>query len=411
MGVPMRGRARTAMVLMSSVVVGVAAGIAGALPARAAGTWSALVALPGACGTSALPAIAVNGLDQQVAAGYYTAPDNTMQVQVCSSPDGQSWSAPVGLGQGVAPAVAIAPDGRAIVVWEGGTPLAPLVVASVRPPGGAWSTPVTLSTAYGHPVVGVDSSGNALVAWAAFAGPVYTAHLPAGGSWSPVQMLSGRGNGANLSVNSSGGAVITWYAPTLGIQAVSGTVLGGFGAPSTFLPVYGHTLHPRVALNDNGWASLVWADGFTNEAVTRAPGGTWSPSVQLSSTSAGTASTAIDGAGNAIAVFAELQQTASGTVSPLYASWRPAGGTWSAPLPLTPANDSASGRVAADATGTFVVAYTDAATTTVNVYTVPALGAFGPATAVGPVGLGALAVADNHAVLLCGGRAAQETIG
>ena len=83
-----------------------------------------------------------------------------MSVQVCTSSDGQSWSAPLTLAQGVSPDVAIAPDGRAVAVWTGAT-----ISASVRPPGGQWGTAVTVSTdAYTAPVVGIDGSGNAIAA-------------------------------------------------------------------------------------------------------------------------------------------------------------------------------------------------------------------------------------------------------
>jgi hypothetical protein len=139
----------------------------------AAGSWSPPVQLPGSCGGS----VAVNAAGAQAAAGFSNA---DMSVQVCTSGDGQTWSAPVTLAQGVTPAVAIAPDGRAVAVWVGGPGTAPTVQASVRPPGGQWSTAVTLTTdAYGDPVIGIDGSGNAIAAWAGGSGAILTASLPA----------------------------------------------------------------------------------------------------------------------------------------------------------------------------------------------------------------------------------------
>jgi hypothetical protein len=118
------------------------------------------VQLPGSCGGS----VAVNAAGAQATAGFS---NSSMSVQVCTSVDGQTWSAPVTLAQGVSPAVAIAPNGRAVAVWEGGPGTATTLQASVRPPGGQWSTAVTLATDYGQPVIGIDGSGNAIAAWVA----------------------------------------------------------------------------------------------------------------------------------------------------------------------------------------------------------------------------------------------------
>ena len=65
----------------------------------------------------------------------------------------------------------------------------------MRPPGGGWGAPVTLSTELnwgaGGLVLGMDGSGNAIAAWVGFyADASHYAVLPAGGSWGPAQTLS-----------------------------------------------------------------------------------------------------------------------------------------------------------------------------------------------------------------------------
>jgi hypothetical protein len=60
--------------------------------------------------------------------------------------------------------------------------------AAVRPPGGSWGAPVTLSTELnwgaGGLVLGMDGSGNAIAAWVGFyADASHYAVLPAGGTW------------------------------------------------------------------------------------------------------------------------------------------------------------------------------------------------------------------------------------
>jgi hypothetical protein len=62
------------------------------------------VQLPGSCGGS----VAVNAAGAQAAAGFS---NGSISVQACTSADGQAWSGPVTLAQGVSPAVAIARTG------------------------------------------------------------------------------------------------------------------------------------------------------------------------------------------------------------------------------------------------------------------------------------------------------------
>lgn len=380
---------------LSALLIAIATGTALALPAQALTSWSPPVQLPGACGT----ALAVNAAGAEVAAGW---PQNGAgPVQVCASADGQNWSAPVTLGQGVSPTVAIAPDGRAVVAWEGASNNVYSVQASVRPPGGQWSPAVTLTGDYGHPVVGMDGSGNAIAAWAAFAGPIETASLPAGGSWKAVTTLATRGQAVDLAVNATGSAIVTWGTRTATVAA-SGTVLGGFAAPVTLgpPPLYpvGHT---RVVLNGLGEAAAAWTNGGPADLVaSRAPDGTWSPVVKLSTTTDGPIDVAIDGAGNALAIFGQMDVSGTNVTATLYASKHPAGGAWSTPAVLSVPGDAASSpHVVADAAGTFVASWLDSTKGALNVLTGPFGSGFGPATTFSISAFGDLKIAPGHAVL------------
>jgi hypothetical protein len=382
---------------LPALLIAIATGTALALPAQAVTSWSPPVQLPGACGT----ALAVNAAGAEVAAGYQQNADGSMSVQVCTSANGQSWSAPVTLGQGVSPAVAIAPDGRAVVAWEGVSNNAYSVQASVRPSGGQWSPAVTLTGDYGHPVVGMDGSGNAIAAWAAAAGPIETASLPTGGSWTAVTTLATRGQAVDLAVNATGSAIITWGTRTATVAA-SGTVRGGFAAPVTlgFPPLYpvGHT---RVVLNGLGEAVAAWTNGGPADFVaTRAPDGTWSPAVKLSTTTDGPIDIAIDGTGNALAVFGQMDVSGSNVTATLYTSKHAAGGTWSTPAVLSVPGDAASSpHVVADAAGTVVASWLDSTTSALNVLTSPPGSGFGPATKFTVSASGDLKIAPGHAVL------------
>ncbi len=387
---------RRGVLALPASLIALGSGIALALPAQAASSWSPPVQLPGVCGGS----VAVNAAGAQVAAGFQQNADGSMSVQVCTSTDGQNWSAPVTLGQGVSPTVAIAPDGRAVTVWEGGPGTAATVQASVRPPGGQWSTAVTLTTDFGHPVIGIDRSGNAIAAWAAFSGPVETASLPAGGTWTAVKTLAARGQAVNLAVNPAGAAIVTWGTRTATVAA-SGTVLGGFAAPVSVGPPPPYPIgYTRVALNDAGQAALAWATGTNNMAATRSADGTWGTAVKLSGNRDGPVDVAIDGAGDTIAVFGQLHVSGTSTTATAYTSRRPAGGTWGAPTVLSvPGDNAITPRAAADTAGTFVVGWADSTTNTLSVLTSPPGGGFGPAAAFTAAAISDLKIAPGHAVL------------
>jgi hypothetical protein len=205
-------------------------------------------------------------------------------------------------------------------------------------------------------------------------------------------------------VNSAGAAIVTWGTRGATL-ADSGTVLGGFATPVTVGPPPPYPIgHTQVALNDAGQAALAWATFNANMAATRTAGGTWSTPTQLSAHPDGPVDVAIDGAGDAIAVFEQLQAAGSNYTATVYASKRPAGGTWGPPAVLSVPGDATAGsRAVADTAGTFVVAWEDRTTQTLNVLTSPPGGGFAPAaTFPGVLALGDLKIAPGHAVLTFG---------
>jgi hypothetical protein len=389
---------------LSGLFIALAISAAFAAPARGA-SWSTPVAPPAGCGT----ALAVNAAGAMVLAGFSQTGSGleAFSVEVCTSGDGVHWSGPTTIGQGVAPAVAIAPDGRAVAIWQGGPATMPNVQAAVRPVGESWSAPVLVSGIPGHPVIAMDGVGNAIAAWGGttLATPAATASLRAGGSWTTARTLVAQGSGVSIATNAVGGAIVTWRTHANLIQVASGTVLGALGPPITLGTTYGHsTQGAHGALNDAGMAVLGWKAANANVVVTRTSAGAWSPATQLSANPAGI-DTAIDGAGNAIAVFAVSQP--SGT--PTFASRRPAGGTWGPPTLLSALNDLGGAAAGGDAAGTFVVTWTNSAGA-VEALTIPPGGGFGPGTVVGAGPFRHLLVVPGQAVLSIGAGIAKEAV-
>ena len=388
-------------------------GVSPALPALAA-SWSSPVQLPGSCGSS----VAVNQAGAVAAGGTFTASDGTTHVQVCTSPNGKTWQA-TDLGQGGnTPSsghrivVAVTPAGQTVAVW-GYWPCSTctaVVEAAVHPAGGSWGTPVTLSTGLGLDesdgglVIGTDGSGNVIAGWSTNPGDTTDAVLPAGSSrWGPATTLSiegsvGQAHSLSLAVNSGGSAIITFNGGLNNLWAVSGTVTGGFSAPVELASGTGSNKYnpigtSEVALNNAGQASVAWSvlDGQTG-LLTRSPSGTWANTVVTTRTApAVPVSTAIDGAGNAIAVFGSSY------------SWHLAGGSWQTPASLP--SGSSGGLAVADPAGTFV--YAD---TTGNAFTFTA-GATSFGTGSGShTSLGDLKIVPGQAVMLAADAISAESV-
>jgi hypothetical protein len=397
------------------------------VPAHAASTWSAPVALPsGAVGVGQF----AESTDGAQAAVWTTGAQGASSVVASTSSSGLTWTTPVTLDNGENPAVAISANGRVVAAWEGGPATATVIQASVLSPGGTWSAPVNVSTdAFGGPVIGMDGSGNAIVAWLGAAREIRTASLPAGGSWTAVHTLDTQVDGfaLNLAVNSAGSAVISWAEPLRTIMADSGTILGGFGMPVTpgaahdslraqitpDIPqvnsayLHGHT---DVVLSNSGEASLVGSITTTvHNVTTRTAAGTWGDGLGLPlpgpNMSQPDLETAIDGAGDIVTVYD--QDNPSGVVS-VYITRLPAGSsTWSTPVVL--ASPASLAMVAGDTAGTFVAAMQTGAS--LSVLTSPPGGSFGAATTFSGVSATDLVMAPGHAaVVLSSGAVSTEPV-
>ena len=415
---------RSAIVALPALLaLGTSAAVA--LPAQAASTWSAPAPLPAGAGSQQFAENAAGA--QVVTWSTYNETTFLTSVEVSTSANGLTWSAPVtlttGNDAGPAPVARIAPNGRAVVAWLGGPTTASVIQSSVLPPGGTWSAPVNVSTdAFGGPVIGMDGSGNAIVTWLGGNREIRTASLPASSTtWTAVNTLDPAfaGFALNMAVSSSGSVNITWVEALRTVIADSGTVLGGFAAPVTIdsaataasrgsghraqatldayqspglsgtpqIPSAYFSGHTQDLLSNSGIAVLQWtAPGSAGTAI-RSAAGTWS--IQAAG-----GSYAIDGAGDILSV---TQLTSTSGVTSVYTSKLRAGSsTWSTPAVLAAGSSPVA---AGDAAGTFVVALQTASGP--SAYTSPPGGSFGAAaTFPAADGVSALMIDPGHAVLI-----------
>jgi len=202
-----------------------------------------------------------------------------------------------------------------------------------------------------------------------------------------------------MAVNASGGAIIMFNGGLNNLWALSGTVTGGFSAPVEVASGAGSNHYnpigtSQVALNNAGQASVAWSvlDGHTG-VLTRSPSGAWSAETVLITRSAPAVavSTAIDGAGNAIAVFGSSY------------TWDLAGGSWKTAAPLP--SGSSGGLAVADQACTFV--YAD---TTGNAFTFTAGATSFGAGSGSHTSLADVKIVPGHAVMLAADAISAESV-
>ncbi len=269
--------------------------------------------------------------------------------------------------------VAFDQGGDAVVVWQSSGGANPVIEAAERPAGGVFDAPQTLSdgSAYAMlPDVASDAQGDALAVWLHYDGAnarVQAAYRPAGGAFGATQTLSATGYEARdprVAMNADGQAVIVW---SLGsglvekVQAISAAPGGVFGEVAD-LTAFGEVASvPQVALDASGDALAVWDDwdgaNIRIEDAVRPAGGSFGAPRFLSpaANNADTPQVAFDAQGNALAVW-RFDGSPASTVQ---AAYRQAGGEFGVPQTVsTPSSMPAQApQVAFDGQSDGVVAW------------------------------------------------------
>jgi hypothetical protein len=343
------GGARAAL-LATVLSLVTAAGAAGATG------WQPPVALSEAGLHAIEPRVAVSPGGEAVAVWSLFA-SGYRGVQAAARPTGGAWSVPstlafvADLEDEAGPAnVAVDAAGNAVAGWGERVNSDGSLRAAVRPVGGAWSAPETVSGVQATPTLGTDAAGNAIALW--ITDNVRVAVRPVGGVWSAPETLPGSSPpatfpaGVRIAVTPSGTIVAAWSlltnagppagAAPAGFQVAVRPAGGAWGAPERLSEVGSN---PEVAVDPAGNAVVVWAEAGIR-AATRPAGGAWSAFQTLAE--AGTVpDVALEGGGNAVAVWHRPFFTVdpnSGVVTNLFrieAATRPAGGAWSAPSILS----------------------------------------------------------------------------
>lgn len=200
---------------------------------------------------------------------------------VCGSAPAQAaptWLSPLPLSEAGrhagSPDVAVDAEGNVIAVWEGSDGIDRRAYAAVRPAGGAFGDPQTLSEA-GQGVNGLDlavnPSGVAVVVWSRSDGTkvrIQAATRQPGATFGPPETISAAGqsaHGPSVAVDASGRAVVAWYRQdgTSGsccsrVQTARQGPGGSFEAPRTLSAAGQSAFSPQVAQDEAGNVLVVW---------------------------------------------------------------------------------------------------------------------------------------------------------
>jgi len=286
-----------------------------------------------------------------------------------------TWLGPTTLsaaGQSVdAPHVASSSLGDAVAVWKRSDGSNQRVQVASRPAGGAWSAPASLSPVgqdATSPRAAADASGTSAVAWSRSTGihqHVQAAVRPAGGAWPTVAdtLSTVDAYDPDITLDGHGNALAVWRCTSGGADAIvqaSYRPAGGLWQSPISLSALGQDAYdPHVAFDGAGNALAVW-DRFDGshqvvQASYRPAGGTWQAPVAVSGTGQGAQhpQVAFDGLGNAVVAFDR-----DGTTSRVQVAVRTAAGPWQVPVFLSAAGSQATDQqVAADPQGNLVVAW------------------------------------------------------
>jgi hypothetical protein len=243
--------------------------------------------------------------------------------------------------------------------------LAAGLVASPASAAPGWSRPMNVSGVMSigeeSPSVDVDSSGNATVVWRRYRNGklIYESSVRrTGGRWStPTPFIGGLKDayGLEIVVDPVGNETAIWgrhVGHSWVVQSAGRPAGGSWSAPVTLSkPGAGSAL---LAVDSKGEVTAIWLlereEGWRSvvQSATRPPGGTWSAPVNLSPErkAARSPQVALDPQGGATAVW---EEEFSGAIE---SATRPAGGSWSTPVTLSTAGVRADGpQVAVDSQG------------------------------------------------------------
>jgi hypothetical protein len=285
-------------------------------------------------------------------------------------------------GNAVDPQLATDANGNAVAVWAQSDGSLTHIRANRYVAGSGWLTPIRIdsdNTNATAPQVTVDGSGNAVVVWAQ-AGSIWAARYTAGVGWSTATIISIGGTGADtpqIAMDANGDAVAVWTYLNGAVHEIWAnhyTAGWGWGTVTIIGDNAGDAGMPDVAMDGNGNAVAVWQQSDatrTNIWANRYTlGSGWGTAALIESDNSGDALNpriAVADRGDAVAVW----QQSDATRTNIWTNRYTAGSGWdNATLIETDNSGDATNPVVAVANdGSAVAVWQQSDTTRTNIWT------------------------------------------
>jgi len=243
------------------------------------------------------------------------------------TPSGRSWQSPqlieTETGDTGIPDVAFDGAGNALAVWKQDNSTTYRIMANRYMVGSGWGTTDPIGSASDNvwilPQVAMDGAGNALVVWDQDEDDgilsIMANRYEAGSGWGtaePIETFEDHAFNARIAMDGAGNAFAVWEqwgGITHSIIANCYMVGSGWGTAEPIKNYAGWTLSPQVAFDEAGNAIAVWQQGdATTDSIWAnryTPSGGWGTAEPIETDAGGAEAPeiAVDGAGNAIAVW------------------------------------------------------------------------------------------------------------
>lgn len=241
------------------------------------------------------------------------------------------------------PVLAVDERGDTIVAWTLYNGSNYIVEAAFRSSGGGFSAPVILSAAgenAEYPRVAIDAAGDATVVWQRSNGTHLvveeSTRSASSGSFSAARELSDASEDAVypwVAMDAAGDTAVVWSrnnGTSYIAQIATRPAGGGFGTPANLSTSGGNAEWPHVALSDSGAAEVTWMRSDLIEVAGGPLGGPYSTPQAIDYPGL-FPTVAEDGAGDTVVGFFNPM------FNRVYASFKPAGGQFGVPEPVSPA--------------------------------------------------------------------------
>jgi hypothetical protein len=287
------------------------------------------------------------------------------------------------------PQIAMSSSGAAFAVWQGLSPncsTSPCIVSAgvytgrYTPPPGGWVLTGSLGGLInGEPRIAMADSGKAVVVRCSQSGivPPVTYSIQANSytstdGWSnPTLLDSGGACYPDLAMDSAGNAVAVWIKGFGDIHGTWSTPSDGWGSVTLLDGLSGTVGLPDVAMDTSGTATAVWEQisGGNNNiyAIRYTPAGGWGSTTLLELNAGNTESPdiAMDGSGNALAVWRQEDATNNS----IYANGYTVSSAWSGATLIEHESGVADlPRIAMDESGTGIAVWKIGGTIYANHY-------------------------------------------